>query len=95
MMKPDGVIALPELLRDAANELARASSAPILSCYDTTDGLAAYLNAAAERLGAKDERDLPELLAIFAPTCDWDDSGGSVEMGNKVFAALCRYRSAS
>lgn len=88
VMSPDAVQTLIPLLNRAAQELHAIGDAPTLTSYDTSRGLGDFIAKAAAKLGRGNDTDAIELYFIFAPTCDWDDSGGSLELGNKVFAQL-------
>jgi len=50
--------------------------------------LADRINALAARLEDGDMAATEELFGLFAPTTAWDDAGGSVETGNRVFELL-------
>lgn len=79
---------LIELLLMAVAEMRRYGDAPIWSRYDSCEGLANFLETSSKRLAEGDDRNLKELWSIFAPTCDWDDAGGSQDLANEIFPIL-------
>jgi hypothetical protein len=56
--------------------------------FSNTQEFANFLETAASRLGQGDESDMRELWMLFAPTCDWDNAGGSPRVGNLIFSAV-------
>ncbi len=77
------------LLAVAADKFA-ARTEPILSEYSSAEEIAKFVRNCMERIraGNLDRDGKDELLRIFAPTCDWDDVVGDVELGNQVFSSL-------
>ena len=77
------------LLTEAAVEMkALGKRTTLWSKYDTCQDLGVFLEKSVERLGQGNEEDVRELWGIFAPTSDWDDSGGSMALANKIFNLL-------
>src|SRR5438445_2326876 len=80
---------LCRLLVTAAEKLA-AVQWPIWSSYDSGRDIANFVlecsNAIEQGTVALTQK--KELWGIFAPTCDWDDVGGEVKLGNTVFELL-------
>lgn len=81
---------LASLLRRAAAELRRRNSEDILTYteFRTTFDFAVFLDEAAVRFSCGDTTDGERLWRLFAPTCDWDDAGGSTNLGNLIFGAI-------
>jgi hypothetical protein len=54
------------------------------------DELGVFCLNASEKLahGTLSSEEKKKLYFIFAPTCEWDDSVGDVELGNKIFEIL-------
>ena len=79
------------LLRRAAAEMRRRGSEDILFTeFHTTLDFAEFLDGAASRFRRGDTTDGERLWYLFAPTCSWDDAGGSQTMGNSIFGAVGR-----
>ena len=78
------------VLRRAAREMAAAGDAPYLGDFDTCWHLGEFLDKCASEVQAGNRASLERLWFIFAPTCDWDDAGGSQDIGNRTFAILNR-----
>ena len=67
----------------------------VMSNYDSADGLAAFVDSQMTYL-AKDEiseEALAELWRIFAPTSEWDDYIGDIDLGESIFQDLNRLKS--
>ena len=80
---------LISLLYDAANEMKKFDNQSTLwSSYDNCQDLGNFIEQAAKKLELGNEEDITELWGIFAPTSDWDDSGGSMPLANKIFELL-------
>lgn len=75
------------LLREAERRLRPLGEAPLWSSYDSGSAIADFVAMACEQLQAGDISDdvHKELWRIFAPTCDWDDVIGDVDLGNAIF----------
>jgi hypothetical protein len=82
---------LCRLLTVAAEKLA-AVQGPIWSSYDSGADIAKFVlecrDAIEQRTITLPQKE--ELWGIFAPTCDWDDVVGDVQLGNAVFELLER-----
>lgn len=77
------------LLAEAAAEMKGLGDRVTLwSKYDTCQDLGEFLEKCVKRLANGNEEDIRELWGIFAPTSDWDDSGGSEALANKIFKLL-------
>jgi hypothetical protein len=86
---------LVSLLRAAATEMLAAGEAPYLGEHDTSAGLGQFIASKTDALSSGDESAARDLWHVFAPTCDWDDAGGSRDVANEVFERLSRvYRPA-
>ena len=83
-------IQLVDLLRSACEEMLRYGDATYLGEFSDCRSLGQYLRTAADEIRAGNDEKLQGLWVIFAPTCDWDDAGGSLETGNAAFAILDR-----
>ena len=82
---------LARLLRQAAAELRRQGSVDIpYTDFHTTLDFAEFLDVAASRFMRGDTSDGERLWYLFAPTCSWDDAGGSQSMGNLIYGAVGR-----
>ena len=80
---------LVSLLAEAAKEMKNLGDrATLWSHYDTCQDLGIFIEKAKNKLAKNDETDVVELWTIFIPTSDWDDSGGSMILANKIFALL-------
>jgi len=86
---------LLRLLAIAAETFA-ARTGPIWSTkYSSGEEIAQFVRECVKsiRAGTCDQGRKLELMTIFAPTCDWDDIVGDVELGNQVYSSLtCLYR---
>lgn len=78
---------LVPLLRQAATHWLALGHQDIFGCDDYTDDLGNFCNRVAGSLvkGTLSEEDAERIWTIFAPTCQWDDSVGNVELGNQIF----------
>ncbi len=79
---------LIDLLEQAAQEMIVLGSKTTFTEYDTCENLGFYLNEVISKLEQKEEIDVFELWGIFAPTSVWDDSGGSEEIANRIYALI-------
>jgi len=79
---------LAGLLNKAAQEMLGYGDRPYLGKYDTCGKLGKFIQTVKEEIIAGNESSAVELWGIFAPTCDWDDAGGSLPLGDEVFALL-------
>ena len=81
---------LCSLLKRAESKLRALGTGPIWSSFDSGVALADFVLKA--RSGIKNNAispaDKSQLWYIFAPTCDWDDTVGDVDLGNSIFALL-------
>jgi acyl carrier protein phosphodiesterase len=81
---------LCELLNRAEAKFRALGTASIWSSYDSGIALADFVAKARSEI----ENDIisqeykSELWGIFAPTCDWDDTVGDVDLGNDIFSLL-------
>ena len=83
---------LVRLLRQASWQLKGHGEKQYLGDFETCQELAEFIEQSAAQLAQGDRRSLNRLWFLFAPTCDWDDAGGSLDIGNKVFALIDRLR---
>jgi hypothetical protein len=83
-------VELLSLLKRAEEKLRAIGSRPIPSSYDSAPAIADVLAAARVKIAAGDVdvATQKELWGIFAPTCDWDDVIGDVDLGNAIFEIL-------
>jgi hypothetical protein len=58
--------------------------------FQTTTEFAVFLDRAALHFRSGDTTDGQKLWNMFAPTCDWDDAGGSQALGNLIYGAVGR-----
>ena len=70
--------------------MSAAGNAPYIGEFDTCRSLGEFLDKCANELHDGNDEHLQRLRCIFAPTCDWDDAGGSQDIGNRAFAILGR-----
>jgi hypothetical protein len=61
------------------------------SRFDKVHDLAAFIEQSAAHLSAGDAAAGHDLLMVFLPTSDWDDAGGSQEIGNRACGLLEPY----
>lgn len=88
-MTEDDQELLVSLLAEAAKEMKKLGDRTTLwSHYDTCQDLGVFIEKVSTNLGMNDEKNVVELWSIFVPTSDWDDSGGSMILANKIFALL-------
>lgn len=79
------------LLRRAAAEMRRRGSQTIpYTEFRTTTEFAEFLDLAARHFRSGDTTDGERLWQLFAPTCGWDDAGGSQTLGNLIYGAVGR-----
>lgn len=78
------------LLRRAEAALRNLDPASIGSSYESGPAMADFIAAACVELESQTvtETTSSELWGIFAPTCDWDDTVGDVDLGNAIFEIL-------
>jgi hypothetical protein len=78
------------LLRQAAHSWIALGHQEIWDSEHFTDELGIFCNQAADNLAINDISDdeKKKLYFIFAPTCEWDDSVGDADLGNKIFGYL-------
>ncbi|MBY8995242.1 MAG: hypothetical protein KGD59_11880 [Candidatus Heimdallarchaeota archaeon] len=79
---------LTDLLKQASQEMITKGPISTITEYDTSENLGIYLQEIVAKLEQKEEIDVFELWGIFAPTSVWDDSGGSNEIADKIFALI-------
>lgn len=79
-------------LEQAAVMLDAFGEGPIWSRYDSAPSLAQFIRWLICKIEddsiSAEEKD--ELWCIFAPTCDWDDTVGHVQMGEDIFGLVQR-----
>lgn len=65
---------------------------PIWSNYDSAPALAQFIRSMICKIktDAISAEEKNELWRIFAPTCDWDDTAGHVQMGKDIFGLIQR-----
>lgn len=78
------------LLRAAAAEMLAAGEASYLGEHDTCAGLGRFIAFKTEALLSGCKSAARDLWLVFAPTCDWDDVGGSMDLANEIFEQLGR-----
>lgn len=81
---------LLRLLVVAEMKLRALGDKPVWSSYDSGPAIAEFVAHARQQI-ANDvitQSEKAELWGLFAPTCDWDDVIGDVELGNDIFAIL-------
>jgi hypothetical protein len=67
-----------------------AGNAPYIGEFDSCLALGEFLEKCVNELESGNDEHLQHLWYIFAPTCDWDDAGGSQDIGNAAFGILDR-----
>lgn len=82
--------ALDPLLRRAAKSLKdkESFSSLYLSDFENTHQLADFIGKSTDQFRNRDYSSGERLWDIFAPTCEWDDIGGSQNLSNPVLALL-------
>ena len=86
---------LLNLLSRAEAEFRHLEGKPIWSSYSSGPEIADLISSARGQIqaGSLAHETSRELWSIFAPTCDWDDVIGDVDLGNAIFEILnSRYR---
>jgi hypothetical protein len=81
---------LEPLLRQAAERFLAIGHQDIWNSDDYTDELGVLCKRVADGLmksGVSDD-DKRKIYFVFAPTCEWDDSIGDVDLGNRIFGLL-------
>lgn len=92
-MFPNPTKRLIRLLGKAAGELQSRSDKPYYAgTFETCGELGDFVKHSADRLATGELEPLEKLWIIFAPTCDWDDAGGSSDLGNEIFSLIDRHR---
>ena len=83
---------LCELLKRAEAKFRALGTGPIWSSYDSGIALADFVAKARSDIENEtmSQENKSELWGIFAPTCDWDDTVGDVDLGNEVFSLVDR-----
>jgi len=78
------------LLRQAAHLWLALGHLDIWDSDDYTDDLGTFCNEAAEKVAKNEISDAEKkrLYFLFAPTCEWDNSVGGADLGNKIFGCL-------
>ena len=81
---------LVALLFEAAARFRALGNRPIWSSYADGPAVAAFLERSATEIDQRkiSQESANELWGIFAPTSDWDDCVGDVELGERVFGAI-------
>jgi hypothetical protein len=79
---------LARLLHLAGREMSERGDASILSDFDTCASLGTFLTEAASLVETRKNIPKTTLWRIFAPTCDWDDAGGSQAVANSIFVII-------
>ena len=72
------------LLKEASNEMIEMGDRDTFTSYNTCKNLGYKIKEMALALEEKREIDVNELWGIFAPTSDWDDSGGSNDLADEI-----------
>lgn len=78
------------LLRQAAQRWLTLGHQDIWDSEHYTDELGDFCNQAADKIesNAISDDEKKRLYFMFAPTCEWDDSVGDSDLGNKIFGCL-------
>jgi len=78
------------LLRKAAMKFNALGHSDIWNSDDYTDELGKLCQNAADNLktGTLTDSEAKRLYFVFAPTCEWDDSVGDVDLGNAIFGLM-------
>jgi hypothetical protein len=78
------------LLHEAAQRWLAFGHQDIWSSDFYTDELGNFCNEAADKItkNAITDDEKKKLYFIFAPTCEWDDSVGDADFGNKIFECI-------
>jgi len=81
---------LCNLLEEAACKLDSFGKGPVWSSYESGGEMAKFLrNRIIDIENDYISREYQkELWGIFAPTCDWDDTTGDVNLGNHIFELI-------
>ena len=79
-------------LEQASVMLDALGDGPIWSGYDSAPVLAQFIRSLIYKIEndtiSSEEKN--ELWCIFAPTCDWDDTVGHVQLGEDIFRLVER-----
>jgi hypothetical protein len=82
---------LVQLLQKAGNELKSRGELQYIGDFETRGELGDFILQCVSEIEAEDDHNLQRLgWGVFAPTCDWDDAGGSQQLGNEVFDLIGR-----
>jgi len=83
---------LASLLRQAETHWTSMGHQVVRDSDDFADDLGKFCNHVADSLVSKtlSDADKKKVWTIFAPTCQWDDSGGEPELGDKIFELVDR-----
>lgn len=84
---------LLELLEKASSEMIRHDQLPYLGKFGTCAELGQYIAKLRAEVELGNQHVLTNLWRIFAPTCDWDDAGGSPEIADAIYALIRRQTS--
>lgn len=78
------------LLLVAESRLRALGDKPVWSSYESGPAIADFIAHARTRIenDSISQSEKSELWGIFAPTCDWDDVVGDVQLGNDIFSLL-------
>ena len=81
---------LLRLLAAAESKLRALGDKPVWSSYESGPAMADFVAHARVQIenDAITQAEKSELWGIFAPTCDWDDAVGDVQLGNDIFSIL-------
>lgn len=81
---------LLRLLVAAESKLRALGDQPIWSSYESGPAIADFVAHARMQIenDTITQAEKSELWGIFAPTCDWDDVIGDVQLGNDIFSIL-------
>ena len=81
---------LMRLLVAAESKLRALGNKPVWSSYESGPAIADFVAHARRQIenDAITQAEKSELWGIFAPTCDWDDVVGDMQLGNDIFSIL-------
>lgn len=81
---------LLRLLVAAEIKLLALGNKPVWSSYESGPAIANFVAEARVKIqnGTITRAEVSELWCIFAPTCDWDDVIGDVQLGEEIFSAI-------
>ena len=72
----------------AAQEMIMKGDESTFTVYSTCERLGQFIKECAYKIEHNQSCDITELYAIFLPTGDWDDSGGSLNIANQIVEIL-------